>query len=68
MTGAPFHSRLNLCLLRPAPPPRRRLEVRLHVQDGRSAFGRSRVVHLNEADVDWLIDHALRLESRRRDR
>jgi hypothetical protein len=65
MTGADFHSRPNLRLVRPAPPPRRRLEVRLHVLDGRSAFGRSRVFHLAESDVERLVAQAERLERRR---
>jgi len=57
--------RPRLYVVPPAPPPRpRRIEVRFHVLDGRSAYGRSRAFHLLRADLDELIDHALRLEAR----
>jgi hypothetical protein len=65
MTGAPFPQRPSLRLVPPAPPPRpRRIEVRFHVLDGRSAFGRSRVFHLAHNDLERLIATAERLEAR----
>ena len=65
MTGAPSSNRPHLQLVPAEPRPRRLLEVRLHVLDGRSAFGRSRAFRLAESDVDRLIDAAQRLEARR---
>ena len=67
MTGAPFprHSHLRLI---PAPsPPRprpRRIDVRFHVSDGRSAFGRSRAFRLTHDALDELIAVAMRMEQR----
>jgi hypothetical protein len=56
----PRHPRLRL-----VPPPRpRRIEVRFHVIDGRSPFGRSRVFRLAESDIDELIAIATRMERR----
>jgi hypothetical protein len=64
MTGAPFHRRPNLRLVPPATPLRCLFTVRINVLDGHSAFGRSRAFRLVESDVEQLIHHALRLESR----
>lgn len=59
MTGAPTPP------ARIAPPPRpRHLEVRLHVLDGRTPYGRSRAFHLSDFDLERLIAHAERLEAR----
>jgi hypothetical protein len=65
MNVLPFPSaeRRHLRLVPPAPAPRRRLEVRVHVLDGHAAFGRSRAFRIAESNVLRLIDHALRLES-----
>jgi hypothetical protein len=65
MTGAPSSNRPHLRLVPPAPAPRRRLEARLHVLDGRSAFGRSRAFRLTHDELDELIAVAMRIESRR---
>jgi hypothetical protein len=65
MTGAPFPHRPHLRLVPPAPAPRLRLDVRIHVLDGRHPFGRSRAFRLTHDDLDELGDVAIRLESRR---
>lgn len=49
----------------PCPPCPRRLEVRIAVSSGRLPYGRSRPFRLRETDLDELIAHAGRLESRR---
>jgi hypothetical protein len=65
MNVVPFPPWPNLCLVPPAPAPRRRLAVRINVLDGHSAFGRSRSFRLSDRDIEQLIDAAIRLESRR---
>jgi hypothetical protein len=47
------------------PPLAPRLEVRVHVLNGRSAYGRSRAFRLAESDIDELIAVAMRIEGRR---
>jgi hypothetical protein len=64
MTGASFPLHSHLRLVQPAPPPRRRLSVRINVLDGRSPFGRTRIFRLHERDLDQLINAATRLEAR----
>jgi len=51
--------------LRLVPPRPRRLEVRLHVLDGRCPYGRAGPFRLTDRDLDELIDHAMLLEARR---
>jgi hypothetical protein len=57
-----------MCRTRPraegGPPRPRRIEVRFHVIDGRAAYGRSRIFHLAESDIDELIAIATRMERR----
>ena len=64
MTGAPSSNRPHLQLVPAEPRPRRLLEVRLHVLDGRSAFGRSRAFRLAHVELDELIAAATRMERR----
>jgi hypothetical protein len=60
-----FGVRPHLRLVPPQSPPRpRRLDVRISVADGRSAFGRSRVFRLTHDDLDELIAVAMRMERR----
>jgi hypothetical protein len=65
---APSSDRKRLLTLVPpspsAPPRPQRLEVRFHVLDGRSPFGRAGPFRLSESDVDELIAAAMRLERR----
>jgi hypothetical protein len=61
MTGAPFPPRPRLVEKPPLAP---RLEVRIHVLDGRSAFGRSSAFRLTHNDLDELIAVAMRMERR----
>ena len=61
----PFPQRPRLRLVPREPQPRRRLAVRISVLDGRAAFGRSRVFHLSERDIDELVAIAARMEARR---
>jgi len=63
MTAPLFPSRPRLRLVEKTPLAPR-LEVRIHVLDGRSAFGRSRAFRLTHNDLDELIDVASRLERR----
>lgn len=52
-------------VLRLVPPPRpRRIEVRFAAADARAPIGRTRIFRLTESDLERLIDHAVRLESR----
>jgi hypothetical protein len=61
-----MNSQRHLRLVPPAPPPRpRRLEVRLHVLDGRCPYGRAGPFRIVERDIDELIAFALRQEARR---
>jgi hypothetical protein len=62
---APLFSPHPRLLLVEKPPLAPRLEVRIHVLDGRSAFGRSRVFRLAHDELDELIDVAMRMEARR---
>jgi hypothetical protein len=63
MTAPLFPTRPCLRLVE-KPPLAPRLEVRIHVLDGRSAFGRSRAFRLTHDDLDELIAVALRMERR----
>jgi hypothetical protein len=46
----------------PPPRPRRLVEVRIAVSDGRAPIGRSRLLRLRESDLAALIAEAERLE------
>ncbi|PNE10943.1 MAG: hypothetical protein CR217_11570 [Beijerinckiaceae bacterium] len=63
MTAPLFPPRPRLRLVE-KPPLAPRLEVRIHVLDGRSAFGRSRAFRLTHNDLDELIAVAMRMERR----
>jgi hypothetical protein len=63
MTGTSFPPRPRLHLV-PRPRRPRRLDVRINVLDGRSAFGRSRAFRLTHDELDELIAAATRMERR----
>ena len=48
----------------PRQPQPRRIDVRISAADGREPIGRTRTFRIAESDVERLIGHALRLESR----
>jgi hypothetical protein len=58
------HTGFDLRLVPLSPAPRRRLSVRINVIDGRSPFGRTRILMLRESDIDELIAVAARMERR----
>jgi hypothetical protein len=65
MTGAPSSRHSHLRLVPPAPRPRpRRLDVRIHVLDGRCPNGRAGPFHLTDRDLDELVAIAGRMERR----
>jgi hypothetical protein len=63
MTSPLFPPRPRLRLVE-KPPLAPRLKVRIHVLDGRSAFGRTRAFRLAHDELDELIAAAMRMDRR----
>jgi hypothetical protein len=65
MNGARPSSRHHLRLVPREPPPRpHRLDVRIHILDGRCPYGRAGPLRLSEIDLALLVETAERLEAR----
>jgi hypothetical protein len=60
MTSGPY---LRLVPKPPAPRPRR-LDVRLHVLDGRYPYARTRAFRLTHDQLDRLVEIVIRMEAR----